>query len=190
MPHLLLKNLPRYECLHEASQQYPDLDPSAFEAYLHLLRAGDETSSLLNEHLSQNDVSHGRFTVLMLLLQRCPCDEENKFVTPAELAEMAGCTRATMTGLVDTLERDSLVKREAAANDRRMMTVRLTSKGSALMNRIMPGYFKRLAALMAGLSEAERKTLVRLLGKIVAQVAIVRGEGEQPEKSAKSVKAG
>ena len=40
MPLLLLKDLPRYECLLESAKDFPDLDPSAAEAYLHLLRAG------------------------------------------------------------------------------------------------------------------------------------------------------
>ena len=45
MPLLMLKDLPRYECILEASQQFPDLDPTACEAYLHLLRAGDDVLS-------------------------------------------------------------------------------------------------------------------------------------------------
>ncbi len=39
---------------------------------------------------------------------------------------MAGVTRATMTGLIDTLERDGLVMREPDPVDRRMMFVQLT----------------------------------------------------------------
>jgi DNA-binding MarR family transcriptional regulator len=170
---MFLKNLPRYECLHEASQQFPDLDPSAMEAYLHLLRAGTDCLEFSHEYLSAYGVSSGRFTVLMLLLRGQACGDAIASITPAELADMAGCTRATMTGLIDTLERDSLVKRAPDVEDRRMMAVSLTPKGTALLNRLLPGHFKRLALLMSCLSEPERKTLVRLLGKIVAQVAVV-----------------
>jgi DNA-binding MarR family transcriptional regulator len=81
-----------------------------------------------------------------------------------------------MTGLIDTLERDNLVKRAPDDEDRRMMTVSLTQKGTALLNRMVPGHFKRLAQLMSCLTEAERKTMVRLLSKIVSQVSVVRGE--------------
>jgi len=41
---------------------------------------------------------------------------------------------------------------------------------------MLPGHFKRLARLMSCLTEAERKTLVRLLGKIVSQVAVIHSE--------------
>ena len=181
MAHLILKNLPRYECLHEAAQQFPDLDPSAVVAYLHLLRTGTDCLEFGHEYLSSHGVSSGRFTVLMLLLKRQSCGEKGEVVTPAELADMAGCTRATMTGLIDTLERDSLVKRAPDETDRRMMTVSLTTKGTALLHKLLPGHFKRQAQLIACLSETERKTLVRLLGKISEQLAFIRGEEPAPD---------
>jgi len=168
---MFLKSLPRYECLHEASQQFPDLDPAAMEAYLNLLRTGTDCLEYGHEYLSAHGVSSGRFTVIMLLLRQQSCGKKNEIVTPAELADMAGCTRATMTGLIDTLERDSLVKRAPDENDRRMMTVSLTPKGTALLNKMLPGHFKRISELMACLTEPERKTLVRLLTKISSQIA-------------------
>jgi len=176
MAQLILKTLPRYECLLEAAQMFPDLDPSAMEAYLRLLRSGNDCMEFSHEYLSAHGVSSGRFTVLMLLLKRQsfgPCGGKSEPVTPAELADMAGCTRATMTGLVDTLERDSLVKRVPDEKDRRMMTVSLTPKGTSMLNKMLPGHFKRIAGLMACLNEAERKTLVRLLTKISSQIAEV-----------------
>jgi DNA-binding MarR family transcriptional regulator len=71
-----------------------------------------------------------------------------------------------MTGLVDTLERDGLVRREPDPDDRRMMSVRLTGKGERFLHGLLPSHFKVIAEMMAPLSENERRTLVRLLGKI------------------------
>jgi len=167
MPFLLLKDLPRYECLLEASKAFPDLDPSATEVFLHLLRAGDSAFRTVEVHLAEHNISQGRFTVLLLLLDKA--DNCPRPSTPAELADMAGVTRATMTGLVDTLERDGLVRREPDPKDRRMMSVNLTPKGQALLHEILPGHFQCMAALMHSLTEAERKTLVRLLNKIQQQ---------------------
>jgi DNA-binding MarR family transcriptional regulator len=176
MPRLLLKDLPRYECLLEAAKEFPDLDPSAAEAYLHLLLTGDDVFAVTERNLSDCSISHGRFGVLMLLWgSRRPRDNKPAGSddcgpagprTPAELAEAAGVTRATMTGLIDTLERDGLVKREPDPDDRRMMSVLLTPKGEKFLNEFLPGHFKLMAQLMAPLSESERKTLVKLLVKI------------------------
>jgi len=164
MPLLMLKDIPRYECILEAALQFPDLDPSACDAYLNLLRAADQVYHARETSLARHDLSQGRFTVLMLLLDKA----KNRAIprTPAELAESAGVTRATMTGLIDTLERNGLVKREPDPVDRRMMSVHLTARGQEVLREVLPGHFQWMAALMRPLSENERKTLVRLLTKV------------------------
>tara|TARA_R110002050_G_scaffold256761_1_gene395823 strand:+ start:63 stop:632 length:570 start_codon:yes stop_codon:yes gene_type:complete len=169
MPLLLLKDLPRYECLIEAARLFPDMDPSAFEVYLQLLRTGDEIFGIESSYLASKGISQGRFTVLMLLLEKagastCPSCAASS--NPADLAEKAGVTRATMTGLIDTLVKDGLVRREPAPNDRRMMEVSLTAEGEALAAGILPGYFRRVAAVMNRLTESDRRTLVQLFIKI------------------------
>jgi DNA-binding MarR family transcriptional regulator len=176
MPLLLLKDLPRYECLLEGAKEFPDLDPSACEVFLHLLRTGDEAFRVSERNLIEHNISQGRFSVLMLLwtpAQRrlssagADCGGLKGPRSPAELADAAGVTRATMTGLIDTLERDGLVRREPDPVDRRMMSVHLTPKAETFMQAMLPDHFKIMGLLMATLSEPERKTLVLLLNKIL-----------------------
>jgi len=168
MPRLLLKNIPRYECLLEASKKCPELDPSACEAFLHLLRTGDEAFLYTEENLTRHGISHGRFGVLMLLWGNCQNPSANTHgMTPAELADDSNVARATMTGLIDTLVRDGFVKRTADTDDRRMMRVALTGKAQKFLERLMPGHFQRMAAIMDPLNQTERKTLVSLLNKVL-----------------------
>lgn len=176
MPMLLLRDLPRYECLLEGARRFPELDPSACEVYLNLLRAGDEAFRACGEPLEARGISAGRFTVLMLLL-RSRDGGCSGLLTPAELAERSGVTRATMTGLIDTLERDGLVRREPDPNDRRMTPVALTAAGEAFLNQVVPAYFRRMGALVAPLDEAERRTLVSLLAKLIRGVEAPEAEG-------------
>jgi DNA-binding MarR family transcriptional regulator len=166
MPHLMLKDLPRYECLLETARLHPELDPSACEAYLNLLRAGDEAYRRSEDFMNDHGMTSGRFTVMMLLYDKLEGTAIPR--TPAELAEMASVARATITGLIDTLERDGLVTRKHDSGDRRMMQITMTSKGLAVLRDLIPGHFKQMAAQMASLSEHERKTLVRLLTKLAA----------------------
>lgn len=169
MPLLMLKDVPRYERLLEAAKQYPELDPSACEVFMNLLRTGDEVFRLMHAHYHGHSISQGRFVVLVLLFDRLAGSSGAH--TPAELAEKAGVTRATMTGLIDTLERDGLVHREPDLADRRRLSVSLTKKGDAFIKTLLPVHFRRIAELMSPLSENERKTLVRLLNKIIEQTA-------------------
>ncbi len=166
MPLLMLKDVPRYECLLEAAERYPTLNPSASEAFLHLLRTGDAVFAAEGAYLGAHDISQGRFMVLMLLNR---CDGHQS--TPAELADEAGVTRATMTGLVDTLEKDGLVTRKNDSADRRAVLVQLTRSGRKLLDKMLPGYFASVTKMMQPLNKAERKQLVTLLQKIQAGLA-------------------
>ena len=182
MQRLVLKDLPRYECLVEASKQFPDLDPSACEAFMHLIRAGDEVSRVMDAHFSGHATTHGRFLVMMLLLEKkgtdCP-----RPTTPAELAELASVSRATITGLLDSLERDGYVRRQPDPADRRQMSVRLTPAGEQFMHALLPDHFRIISSLMSPLSEHERKTLVLLLNKIGERTAAERPSGESAPSS-------
>lgn len=161
MPLLMLKDVPRYECLMKAAEKYPTLNPSASEAFLHLLRTGDAVFAAEGAFLGKHDISHGRFMVLMLLNRRA---EEPS--TPAELADEAGVTRATMTGLVDTLQKDGLVTRKNNSQDRRTVLVQLTAAGRKLLAHILPGYFASVTRMMQPLNKTERTQFVTLLQKI------------------------
>ena len=161
MPLLMLKDLPQYECLLKAAERYPTLDITASEAFLNLLRTGDMVFEDVGRFLTRHNISQGRFTVLMLLHR--PLIESH---TPASLAEESGVTRATMTGLIDTLEKDGMVVREADAHDRRTVHVRLTEQGHACLETMFPDYFQCVARIMSPLNERERKELVRLLQKL------------------------
>ncbi len=174
---LLLKEVPQYECLLERSRRYPELDPSAMEAFLHLLRTSSEVFEAFRALLSKHKISQGRFTVL-ILLNRDP----EKPVNPADLADHASVTRATMTGLIDTLESDGLVKREHSAGDRRMLLVRLTDSGRTYLDKILPGYFRRVALVMSQLTPDERKVLVSLMGKVQQSLPAI-GSGPLPKST-------
>ncbi len=113
--------------------------------------------------LSVYDLSEGRF-VLLFLLDRA--EHTGQGLAPHVLAERAGVTRATVTGLLDGLERDALVRRIPSRVDRRSISVALTKKGAVLTTRLFREHAAWIAGLLQGLSASERDTLSALLGKI------------------------
>ena len=165
MPLLMLADLPRYECLLAAAERYPSLEPSAIESFLHLLRTADLVSDDRDGFLARHHLSPGRFTVLMLLNH--PGEET---ITPADLAAKVGVARATITGLIDTLEKDGLVVREADVHDRRTIHLRLTPRGRALVEEVFPPWCESVSRMMQPLTEPERRQLVQLLQKIQASL--------------------
>ncbi|WP_221030086.1 MarR family winged helix-turn-helix transcriptional regulator [Actomonas aquatica] len=139
---------------------------------MNLLRSADELFAIKSAFLNQHNISNGRFTVLLLLSAAVDEGEaEPPARGPAELAEMAGVTRATMTGLIDTLEKDGYVRREPDPRDRRAMLVHVTPKGEAFTNEVLPGYFRRVGTIMAPLDATEREELLRLIMKLREGIA-------------------
>jgi len=88
--------------------------------------------------------------------------------TPApmrELAEQLACDRSYITSLADQLEERGLVAR-VPGGDRRVKLLSLTEKGVALRNEISEAVARR-NMILRRLTDAERKTLVPLLEKLV-----------------------
>ena len=162
---LQLRDLPTPEVLNKFAQRYPQADISAISSFLHLLRVATELSTALDECLRRHGLLQGRWWVLILLMR-----EETFVSTPSVLADKAGVTRATMTGLIDGLERDGLVERIFDPQDRRRISVKLTAAGQARLDAVMPDYYSRLRECMSGLSEPQRAGLHEMLELITGGI--------------------
>ncbi|NBQ85153.1 MAG: MarR family transcriptional regulator, partial [Methylophilaceae bacterium] len=146
---LQLRDLPTVEVLEKFAARYPAADVTAISSFLHLLRVATDLSVALDACLSEHGLLQSRWWVLILLMR-----EDSKTSTPSLLAEKAGVTRATMTGLLDGLARDGLVVRVFDEEDRRRVTITLTDAGQAKLDDVMPDYYARLRACMAGVGES------------------------------------
>jgi DNA-binding MarR family transcriptional regulator len=164
---LLLRDLPKYETLLAYSKRYRTVNPSSVEAFLNLLRVASDVLDATEEYFGEHGTSQGRFTVLCLL-NRNP----DVPLCPADLAERAGVTRATMTGLLQGLESEGLLKRTSSTDDKRMFFVELTAKGRRYLDNILPDWFRRVDDLMDGLNDKERVTMLKLLEKVRSRTSV------------------
>ena len=85
-----------------------------------------------------------------------------KGLSQARLGNLMAVGRANVTGLVDRLERDGLVKR-TDTKDRRFNIIQLTDKGCKLLDKIEPQYAREVHRLMSSFTKQELKEMVRLL---------------------------
>ncbi|WP_114471610.1 MarR family winged helix-turn-helix transcriptional regulator [Pseudorhodoferax soli] len=114
--------------------------------------------------LEPHGLSEGRFVLLALL------DASTYGVAPKALAEQAGVTRGTVSGLLDGLEREELIERRADANDRRARRVQLTPKGRRVAKTVVEQHGRWTAGLSANLSASERSQLTALLEKVAGNL--------------------
>jgi len=91
----------------------------------------------------------------------------NDSSTSGELARSAFLSQATMTGIIDRLEKRGLVRRDRCQNDRRRVMISLTEEGREVVT-IMPKplqdqFINRLAALPQTEQHAIANTLTHIV---------------------------
>lgn len=87
-------------------------------------------------------------------------------LSPTTLAQRLIVTTASVTSLLDTLERRGLVERRPDPADRRRLLVAITDDGLALVDQFLPEVVALQTAVMARLSEPQRRQLVTLLATV------------------------
>ncbi len=92
-------------------------------------------------------------------------------VDPTTAAPRAAMSRATVSSLANSLERDGLLVREPADHDKRSVVLALTDKGRALLDEAKRANNEREEVWCGVLTEDERQQLVGLLAKLAAQPA-------------------
>ena len=108
-----------------------ELAPEELAAWRGLLRVHSALVKALDaELLAEHDLPLTSYEVL-INLQAAPGHRRRM----AELAEGVLLSRSGMTRLVDRLERDGLIERDACAEDGRGMFAVLTEKGEELLTR-------------------------------------------------------
>ena len=108
-------------------------------------------------------LQHGEFDALATL-RRSGAPEG---LTPTALFEAAMMSSGGMTARIDRLEKAGLVERRPHPTDRRATLVRLTDKGFALIESIMPSHEETAHDILAPLSADEQKTLNALLARLI-----------------------
>ena len=161
---------PKFEKLEQLAKSIPGLDRDAVSACVPLLYFYREFDAALEQHYQAYGLSRGRWQVLMALYK----SSSEEGLTPAELADWAGVTRAAMTGLVDGLVDSGYVTREDVGADRRTYRVRLTPRASDFLASVLPDHLRRMQDLMHALTPAERDTFVDLIEKLRSRVDVFR----------------
>jgi DNA-binding MarR family transcriptional regulator len=77
-----------------------------------------------------------------------------------------------MTGLLQGLEAEGLIKRTSSTDDKRMFFVELTAKAKRYLDATLPDWFRRVGGLMDGLNDRERSTMLKLLEKVRARTSV------------------
>lgn len=119
---------------------------------------GKKLKQIQRETIREADLTPPQYFVLGLLWEK----DGRPF---KELAAASHSSRATITGLVDVLERKGLVTREPNPDDRRSLLVKLTKQGRSLKHTT-PTLDRIFRSCCGGLEPNEARQLSYLLKKL------------------------
>lgn len=88
---------------------------------------------------------------------------------PRQIAALSGVSRAAVTGVVRTLERDGYVTRSRVAHDKRLWSITPTDAGRAVLARTYQRQNAREQELFAPLSARELADFTATLRKLLAR---------------------
>lgn len=114
----------------------------------------------LAEEIRPTGVLIGQWAVLLFLWAR-------DGMTQAELSRVVAIEPPTMVRTVDRMVRDRLVTRTADPSDGRVSRIYLTDRGKSLRDDLVTKAVLVNARNLGRLSTSERRTLLRLLAKLL-----------------------
>lgn len=83
-----------------------------------------------------------------------------------DLANYMAVTTAAMTGIIERLVRDKYVERLYDPSDRRIIKVKLTSNGAALVKKMQIVRRKMILNVFSQISPKDREAYLRILSKV------------------------
>lgn len=118
-------------------------------------------SRVVNNKLkTQYETTRQEFVVLFSLVN-------SSNITAQDICEVTGRPKNTIRRAINSLIRKNCITKSPHPTDARSEIVEITPQGRRLYDTIIPLFEKREQAMLAGLSPNERKTLMRLLDKMI-----------------------
>ncbi len=141
---------------------YPGASPEATETAMNLVRTADLLVKRIADLVQPFDLTPSSGLVLGIL-----ADVEAP-LPPNQIAERLIISRASVTSLIDSLERRGYVRRLPHATDRRMLLIELTDAGRRVAHEFRLLVHRHQKAWMAVLAEQEQVQLIDTLHRLQA----------------------
>jgi len=140
------------------------IDPHALAAVSNVFRVANAVRLHMERHvLGADGISWTGFVVLWVLWVWGQQEARH-------LAAECGVSKATLTGVVGTLEGRGLVIRRRHPEDGRLVIVKLTPTGRRMIRRLFPRFNEQEALVVARLGTDEQDQLAHLLREVLRAV--------------------
>jgi MarR family transcriptional regulator, organic hydroperoxide resistance regulator len=144
----------------------PDLKRDVDQVLEAILYLYTESRRITKELAKRADLTGPQLTVVKLL-------EAFGDLSLSELSDKIRAQNSTVTGIIDRMERENLVTRERSKEDRRVVYIKLTTKGRELAREIPVEPMEVFKSALETLSQQEMKDLLRIMTKVAKRVRTI-----------------
>ena len=160
IPHCLPSEPPP-TVMEALCKRFAGRDLPALDVVFALRMTAQQMDNTITEWMADTAGTPARFQILGLLWASGADGVPHK-----EIVKALEVSRATVSGLMTSLERDGLVKSTVDRDDRRILIATLTSRGRAIVEKAIDSNAASLRAALASLSANELTTLTSLLQRL------------------------
>ena len=139
---------------------YPGANSKATETAMNLVRTSDLLIKRITDLVQPFDLTPSSGLVLGILA------DLGEPLPPNKIAERLIISRASVTSLLDSLERRGYVRRAPHSTDRRMLLIELTDAGRQVAHEFRVLVHQHQKAWMAVLTEQEQTQLIDILHRL------------------------
>jgi DNA-binding MarR family transcriptional regulator len=114
---------------------------------------------------SIDGLTRSEYELLVMLVMNH--DKDKTALSVTELSNLLQITPAGVTHLINPLEQAGYIERLQAPNDRRIVLIGLTDKGTKVAEALISEVQEQLIGLVNHLGEEDSKTLIRLMSQAI-----------------------
>ena len=119
-------------------------------------------NNVISGFLSKYNLGPAKFNILLMVKHV----GKEKGMPQNEISKLLLVTTSNITRMIDKLEKDKYVKRVSQKGDRRVNLIKITQKGSDLLDTIWPHYKGRIDNLISSdFASSDKKKVNELLEK-------------------------
>jgi len=149
------------ERLKRLADSYEWVEGIASKTIIEFKKTHEMLEEVFESYFQEYDISDSKFNLLVILY-----NSPDKGLMLSEIGDRMLVTRANITGLIDRLEKQGLVKRIRDDADRRRIQAVITKKGRAFTEEVIKRYKEWSNSIMSILNDGEKSRLISIMSKL------------------------
>lgn len=116
-------------------------------------------------------------------------EKKNVAIPVGSLAEQLSVSFPAVSGIIDRLVKEKLIKRKRSSKDRRLVLIELTDSGVKIIEKLLKTFEKLLFDILKKMPEKEREAIVKAIERVFEFSIILSKDAQEKETSLPSTES-